>query len=189
MSFYNEIENVELYISMCEGYSAKDQLKLLFKTLQDGSSLLELGTGPGNDLALLTSKYNVVGSDSSPAFLKKLQRRFPENEFLELDASTIKTNMVFDAIYSNKILHHLTDEEIETSFDRQFELLNPGGYIYHLIWSKIETPKGLEDLHFIPRNSEKVKEMLHNKFEVISVDAFEEFEENDSLAILARKRS
>lgn len=188
MSFYNEEKNVESYISMCEGYDAKDQLELLFETASKGSSLLELGTGPGNDLALLASYYNVVGSDNSLVFLNKLKARFPKNEFLELNASSIKTNKSFDIIYSNKVLHHLDDEEIQISFDRQFQILNSGGYVYHLIWSKIETPEGLEELHFIPRDEAEITELLQSKFEIICIESFGEFEENDSLAVLARKK-
>lgn len=174
---------------MCEGYDAKDQLKTLFDTTLGRLSLLELGSGPGNDMALLRSKYNVIGSDNSLVFINKLQKRFPTNEILELEASSVKTDKVFDIVYSNKVLHHLNDEELLASFNRQYQILNTGGYIYHLIWSKLETPKGLENLHFIPRNDIEITEILQNKFEVISIETFGEFEENDSLAILAKKKS
>lgn len=72
--------------------------------------------------------------------------------------------------------------------NRQFQILNSGGYIYHLIWRKIETPEGLEELHFIPRDDTEIAKLFQSKFEVICIEAFGEFEENDSLAVLARKK-
>ena len=188
MNFYHDEKNAKSYVKMCEGYDAKVELKTLYDTVRKGSSLLELGTGPGNDLALLAGNYNVVGSDTSPIFLDMLATRFPDLELLELNAISIETGKFFNVIYSNKVLHHLNDEDLQTSFNRQAQMINSGGYIYHLIWRKVESPDDNFGLEFIPRDETKIKEMLKDKFEIVSIKAYAEFEEDDSLAILARKK-
>ena len=188
MNFYDDVDNVKTYIRMCEGYDAEAQLKTMFKTVQSGVKLLELGSGPGNDLALLLNEYEVTGSDNSSAFLDVLKNRFPDLDILKLDAISISADKKFDVIFSNKVFQHLNDEDLRKSVNRQADILTPGGYVYHLIWQKIESPDENFGLDFIPRSQAQMRQILADKFEVLSMKAFAEFEDNDSLAILAKKK-
>lgn len=188
MSFYYEKENAEAYAAMCEGYDASAQLKLLYQYLPEGSAVLELGSGPGNDFELLREKYDVTGSDYSPAFIEMLQMRFPENEIVQLDAITIETDRAFDAVYSNKVLHHLSNEDLKASFARQAEILSPKGFVFHLVWKTLEAPKEDMGVEFHMRNIEQIKEAMGDVFEIVEVEEFCEFDDGDSLAILAQKK-
>lgn len=188
MSFYHEKENAEAYAAMCEGYDASAQLKLLYQYLPEGSAVLELGSGPGNDLELLLKRYDATGSDYSPAFIEMLQKRFPENEIVQLDAVTIEMSKVFDAVYSNKVLHHLSDEDLKASFARQAEILNPQGYAFHLIWKTLEAPKEDLGVEFHMRNLEHMKAAMGDLFEIVDFEEFCEFDDGDSLAILTQKK-
>ena len=102
--------------------------------LPDGGTLLELGMGPGKDLDLLAEHYRVTGSDFSNAFLDRYREKHPDADLVNLDALTIETDRSFDGIFSNKVLVHMSDEDLDASFARQAEVLNPGGVILHSFW-------------------------------------------------------
>lgn len=187
MNYYHNTKNAASYVAMCEGYDAAGQLGALFEVLPENSRVLELGSGPGNDMALLETRYQVTGSDYSPAFIDILKSRFPSHSILELDAVSIATEELFDAIYSNKVLHHLNDAELRSSFQRQAELLAAGGCVCHLIWHRIVDPEIDEGLIFKARNADEFVALMGGAFELVSVEEFCEFEKGDSLAILARK--
>lgn len=187
MNYYHNAENAASYVAMCEGYDAAGQLGTLFKVLPEQSAILELGSGPGNDMALLEARYQVTGSDYSPALIDMLKVRFPSHSILELEAVAIATEESFDAIYSNKVLHHLNDAELRSSFQRQAELLASGSFVYHLIWQRVEDPEIDEKLIFKARSADEFVAAMGSSFEILSVEEFGEFEEGDSLAILARR--
>lgn len=187
MSFYDKPENVAGYIAMCENFDAAKELPPLYAALPDGARVLEIGSGPGNDLALLMQHYDVTGSDYSDEFVTHLKNRFPDTPFLRLDAETLDVKGPFDAIYSNKVLHHLTDEALERSFQAQADLLKEGGLVYHLIWRVIDEMPDMGDLPFLARSAAEMENLMRPNFEILSATGFAEFSENDSIAILARK--
>lgn len=187
MIFYDDPKNAAGYIELCEGYDAGPQLQTLFEVLPDGAELLEIGSGPGNDLALLMRHYKVTGSDSSVEFIKHLTRRFPTLPILKLYAETLAVSDRYDVIYSNKVLHHLNDADLANSFKAQAKILIDDGLVYHLIWRVIDEMPDMGDLPFIARDASQIVEMMKPEFEILSVEPFAEFSDNDSLAILARK--
>jgi trans-aconitate methyltransferase len=155
--------------------------------LPENSNVLEIGSGPGSDWEILNRYYNIVGSDNSEAFLNHLSKRHPKGEFINLDASILETDRKFDAIYSNKVLHHLTDQELENSIKRQRYLLNEKGVICHSFWKGegTETYKGL----FVNyHNAEGLTGLFTPLFEIISITDYKEFEQGDSILLIARKK-
>ncbi|EEE46043.1 class I SAM-dependent methyltransferase [Roseibium alexandrii] len=188
MHYYHDKKNAVAYAEMCVGYDAAVQLEILFNVLPDGAEVLELGSGPGNDMQLLDSHYQVTGSDYSPAFVDMLTARFPDQTVMSLDAVTIAADGPFDAIYSNKVLHHLSDEELAASFSRQAQLLTPGGLVFHLVWSRLEAPEDETGLIYEARNEVALEEAMGSAFEVLETHSFGEFDADDSLAILAKKK-
>lgn len=186
MDYYKNKESVEEYIKMAEGHSGIKLIDELKKFLPKRSQVLELGTGPGTDWEILSKDYQVTASDFSKEFLERLIENHPNGEFLELDASTIETGHQFDCIYSNKVLHHLSDEQLDNSIKRQWEIVNPGGVICHSFWKGegSETFKGMYVNYHI---EEKLKRRLEGKFEVVLSKSYPEFEAEDSFLIIARK--
>ena len=61
MDFYDSKGNVEAYIEMAEGYDGRDLISVLQRYLASDSTVLELGMGPGKDIALLGEFYRVTG--------------------------------------------------------------------------------------------------------------------------------
>ena len=121
-------------MEMAEGYDGAELVEVLKKHLPEGSTVLELGMGPGKDLALISRSYTVTGSDSSAAFLDLYRRKNSQADLLVLDARTMATDRKFDCIYSNKVLHHLTKDELTTSLQKQREALNTDGLLMHSFW-------------------------------------------------------
>ena len=110
MNYYKDKENVKKYIEMAKGYDGKYLIEILNKYLSEGSSVLELGMGPGKDLNILSKYYDVTGSDYSKLFLDLYREKYRNMkvDLLVLDARTLDTSKTFDCIYSNKVLYHLT---------------------------------------------------------------------------------
>lgn len=189
MTFYDNPENVAKYTQMCEGFDATNQLAALFNVLPEGKRILEIGSGPGNDLAILAAKYLAHGTDSSTVFVNLLKERFPNLNITKSSAEDLDISVSFDAIYSNKVLHHLDDAALRRSFAAQSKLLNRDGLVFHLIWQKIETTPPDFGLPFIARDLAGMQEIMSPNFEVLDTFHFAEFAEADSLAILAKKLS
>ncbi|MFW7526141.1 class I SAM-dependent methyltransferase [Vibrio ostreicida] len=187
MNYYHDVNNANAYTAKCDGYNAAEQLHMLTQVLSPDASILELGSGPGNDLFILAQNFQVTGSDASPAFVNILNKRLPDVLTLTLDAVNIETETQYNAVYSNKVMHHLNDAELRQSFLRQAEVLLPGGFVFHLIWKHIQAPEETHGLSFHPRNLAQMKEAMGRAFNVVEAKVFREFEDGDSLAILARK--
>lgn len=75
--------------------------------------------GPGVDLDLLRTYFDATGSDASQVFIERYLATHPNASVLKLDAVTLDTDRRFDAILSNKDLHHLNPTEQPHSFQRQ----------------------------------------------------------------------
>lgn len=189
MSFYKNKKNLINYIEMAEGYNGKYIIQKLKKYLPEGSSVLELGMGPGEDLKILKNDYHVIGSDYSQEFLDlfKEKNQSSDIELQVLDARILDTNQRFDCIYSNKVLYHLTEEELITSLDRQWELLNENGILLHSFW-KGDKKEKQHGLIFVYYTEEKLRSIINDKYEILEVDTYEEMEKDDSLYIILRKR-
>lgn len=185
MGFYDDKKNVDQYISMCDGYDGSNLYALVEKHLSVGSSLLELGTGPGFDLAHWKDKYKVTASDLSEEFIKRGTINFPDVEFKHLDAVTIDVEGTFDCLYSNKVLHHLNLEELERSLQRQKQVIAPGGLFAHTFWlgEKEDTMHGM---YFLFHDREKLLKLVSKYFNVIDTLDYMEFEEGDSIFIIAQ---
>ncbi len=116
MGYYDSIEHVEQYCSMADGYDGRNLIDRLKVYLPAGSSVLELGMGPGTDLDMLRQSYEAVGSDTSILFLERYRETQPDAALLQLDAVTLRTDLKFDAVYTNKVMHHLDYSQMKASF-------------------------------------------------------------------------
>ncbi len=184
MTFYNTPETAEEYIDMSADFDGRELIDELRKFLPAGSSVLELGMGAGKDLEILSEIYSVTGSDLSDYYLKRYRDKNPDCEILKLDAVTIETDQKFDAIYSNKVLMHLTEDELISSLKRQKQILNPGGLVLHSFW----TGQGVEyhrGLRFVNQTEDSINKIFAEFFTMVKVVVYDENRGSDSLYILA----
>lgn len=187
-NFYDDENTVNEYIKMAEGFDGREFMPILRQHLPDGAHILELGMGPGKDLDLMAQHFNVTGSDRSQVFVNRYLENHPAADVFVMDAAEINTDRLFDGIYSNKVLMHLTRTEMKQSLLQQAQHLNPGGILLHTLWvgEGEETFSGLLNVYY---NADTLSAVLPDSLEMITLQAYTEMEENDSLYIVLRKKS
>ena len=186
MSFYHSKEGVSEYIKMAEGYDGRELVAVLSESLDANARVLEIGMGPGVDLDLLSARFEVTGSDYSQLFLDRYRTVHPDADLIQLDAITVETDRTFDAIYSNKVLHHLEDEELHQSIQRQHNILHPHGLVLHSFWYGDWTEEHA-GMKFHYRDERFLSGAFSHCFEILQLKRYTEMEENDSIFILARR--
>jgi len=186
-NYYNTRESVEEYINLAKDVNGSHLIRKLNDFLPPNSSLLEIGSGPGTDFQILKKDYKVVGSDNSTEFLNRLIDKNKQDDFLTLDAITLKIDRKFAGIYSNKVLQHLTNEELRKSIIRQVDILNPNGIVCHSFWKGggDEIFKGLLVNY---QTYESLRNLFENYFEFLLLEEYNEFEDGDSIILIGRKK-
>lgn len=187
LGYYFKKDSVDEYISMSEGYDGRDIINKLKPILADGSAVLELGMGPGRDMDLLKENFKVTGSDISPHFIDYYRERNPEANLLLMDAVNIDTDRTFNAVFSNKVLQHLSNKELERSIERQAEILTDRGIVYHTFWEG-KGEEFIEDLRFNYQVESYLRKVFSGRFEIIEISIYKELRDNDSIKVLGRKR-
>ena len=185
--YYKTKESVKEYIELAKDVNGLELIDLLKQYLPEHSELLEVGSGPGTDWRILNAFYKVTGSDNSLLFLDYLRKENKEGLFLHLDASSLDTLEKFAGIYSNKVLHHLTDDELKQSVKRQYEIVDSKGIICHSFWkgSGSEVFKGL----FVNYHTkESLEEVFGKYFEILLMQDYAEFDPSDSILLIGRKK-
>ncbi|MDH3528065.1 MAG: class I SAM-dependent methyltransferase [Acidobacteriota bacterium] len=185
LSFYHDRNKAEDYIEMRRGIDGRILVSALRSLIADGSRVLELGIGPGTDLRILAEFFEVVGSDYSPWFLEIFSTAYPGIDLLRLDAVTIETDLAFDCIFSNKVLHHLPEEQMKRSLERQARVVGKGGILFHSFWLGDESST-CEGLTFTKYPEEKIASVLSNVGEIVKSGRYQEMNLNDSFFAAVR---
>lgn len=186
-NYYKAKESVDEYINLAKDVNGLQLIQKLNKFLPQNSFLLEIGSGPGTDFQILKRDYNVVGSDYSNEFLRRLIKNNKEDEFINLNAITLKTDKKFDGIYSNKVLQHLTNQELSKSILRQVELLNNSGIICHSFW-KGQGDEIFNGLLVNYQTDESLRNLFSDYFEILLLEEYKEFEDGDSIILIGKKK-
>lgn len=185
--YYNTASSVDEYIKLAKDVNGLELIAQMKAILPIGSDVLEIGTGPGTDWKILNEDYTVVGSDNSTEFLNRLIANNPSGDFLKLDAITLITEKKFDGIYANKVLHHLRNDELAKSVSAQFNLLNPKGIVCLSFW-KGKGDEVYNGMYVNYHEAADLESFFKDSFDIISLQPYKEFEENDSLLLLARRK-
>lgn len=185
MDFYDKEENIESYSNFIPTHDGAELVCVLGSYLGKGSTVLELGIGPGKDFERLSRDYRVTGSDNSRVFLNRFREKHPDAELLQLDARTLETEKKFDCIYSNKVLIHLNHSELRDSLLRQKELLNPSGLLLHSFWHG-DKEDVYNDLRITYYTEQHLRELMDGAFEILEIKMHAKMTENDSIYVLAR---
>lgn len=186
-NYYQTKESVEEYISLAKDVDGRLLIEKLNAYLPHNSSLLEIGSGPGTDFQILKAAYKVVGSDYSNEFLLRLTANNKNGEFLLLNAITLETDKKFDGIYSNKVLQHLSNDELRKSIRRQLAVLNRNGIVCHSFW-KGEGDETFKGLLVNYQTDASLRELFGDCFEVLVLEEYKEFEEGDSVLFIGKKK-
>lgn len=185
-AYFDDEKNVRDYITMTEDDDGSALIEVLTRHLPDGSTVLELGMGPGQDLDMLSTRYRVTGTDASQLFLDIYLAYHPHADLFLLDAVTMDTNRQFDAIYSNKVLHHLTPDELRRSLEAQAGVVRPGGIAFHSFWygAGEQVHHGLRFTH---HTEATIRESVCDEFTIVDVERYAEVKDDDSLYVVLRR--
>ncbi|MBW4042469.1 MAG: class I SAM-dependent methyltransferase [Acidobacteria bacterium] len=97
-------------------------------SLGQGSTVLELGSGPGSDADRLEARgLQVLRSDATPAFAERL--RGLGHAVLDLDVRTDPIPSGLDGVFANAVLLHLTRDELQMALLRLHGAIRPGGVL------------------------------------------------------------
>jgi SAM-dependent methyltransferase len=100
------------------------------KTLPPGSSVLDLGCGPGFPITvvLIEEGLNVFGVDAAPSFVAAFQRNLPGTPILcDAVQESRFFDRTFDAVLAIGLIFLLKAEDQHLLIQRFAELLVPGG--------------------------------------------------------------
>ncbi len=186
LGFYDSEKGVSEYIRLAEGYDGTELITWLGDYLPENSSVLEIGMGPGKDLDILLQKYEATGSDFSRVFIERYLQTHPNGDILELDAITLDTSRRFDAIYSNKVLQHLSMDECRKSLVAQHGLLNEGGIVLHALWYGTDFEE-MEGLCFQQYTKKSFSRLLENRFELLEAKTYTEMKKDDSIVFFLKR--
>jgi SAM-dependent methyltransferase len=91
-------------------------------------SLLELGSGGGNNASHLKEKFELTLVDSSPQMLEVSRALNPECEHIEGDMRTVRLGRAFDAVFIHDAICYMTSEsELRQAIETAFLHCRPGG--------------------------------------------------------------
>ncbi len=186
MGFYDTAEGVDEYLALAEGFDGRELIEHLRTLVPAGARVLELGMGPGKDLDLLAETFDAIGSDLSQEFIDRYRAHHRDAELLLLDAVTIETSLTFDVIYSNKVLQHLTRDDLAISLRRQADLLVPGGLALHGLWAG-EGEENHAGLLFVHYTRETFTPLIPDTLTLVDGVSYEEMEPEDSLMVVLKR--
>ncbi len=93
-------------------------------------TVLELGSGGGNNACHMKKHFRLTLSDISPEMLKLSQSINPELEHIEGDMRTLRLQRTFDAVFIHDALDYLlTEQDLRQTFQTAKSHLNPGGIL------------------------------------------------------------
>lgn len=186
-AYYKTKESVAEYVSMCKDDEPTPIIPKFLTFINTQDKILELGSGAGIDWELLHQTHTIIGSDYSEKFIHYLQVKFPTGDFLVLDAISLETTQIFNAIYSNKVLHYLSNEDLTQSIKNQVGILEPKGLICHTFW-KGEGCDNFKGLFVQYHNKTYLKEIFSPYFEILVLENYTEYDDEDSILLIARKK-
>ena len=91
-------------------------------------TLLELGSGGGNNASHLKALFTMTLVDLSPAMLDVSRTINPELEHIEGDMRTVRLGRVFDAVFVHDAVDYMTTEQdLRQAMESAFVHCRPGG--------------------------------------------------------------
>ena len=109
------------------GEAARYQEELLAE-LPDARTLLELGSGGGNNASHLRERFTCTLSDLSPQMLSLSRTLNPECEHVLGDMRTLRLGRTFDAVFVHDAVMYLaTEDDLRACLGTAYAHVRPGG--------------------------------------------------------------
>lgn len=159
--------------------------------LKEGSTILDLGCGPGNIAKFLVNQnkgYKILGVDLSSEMLKLAHQNVPTEHFVIGDIRDLQLERKFDAVIASFCIIHLEDDEAIGLLRKTRDLLNDQGFLY-LCFMNGGIPGfdkasfSNEEMYFNYFSPDEIKKILENlDYKVLSMH-FHEYRRKDGQVI------
>lgn len=130
-ALYDELADWWPLLSPPEDYAeeaAEYEVLLLENTDGGLATVLELGSGGGNNASHLKRRFRMTLVDRSPSMLAVSRDLNPECEHVEGDMRTVRLGRSFDAVFVHDAIDYMTSEDdLEAAFETVFAHCRPGG--------------------------------------------------------------
>ena len=94
----------------------------------EARTVLELGSGGGNNASHMKSRFAMTLVDPSPGMLSLSRALNPECEHVEGDMRTVRLNRTFDAVFVHDAVCYMTTEsDLRMAIETAFVHCRPGG--------------------------------------------------------------
>jgi SAM-dependent methyltransferase len=134
------------------------------KTLPGGSSVIDLGCGPGFPITvvLVEEALQVFGVDAAPSFVSAFQRNLPGTPIVcESVLESTFFHRTFDAVVSIGLMFLFNAEEQHRLIRRFADILVPGGRVLFTSTARPHVwTDGMTGLESISLGAEKYRELL-----------------------------
>jgi SAM-dependent methyltransferase len=102
--------------------------ELIVESVPDAVTLLELGSGGGNNASHLKQHFTCTLADLSPQMLTLSHELNPECEHVLGDMRTLRLGRMFDAVFVHDAVMYLTTEDdLRSCMETAFAHTRPGG--------------------------------------------------------------
>ena len=91
-------------------------------------TLLELGSGGGNNASHLKARFNMILVDRSPSMLQVSRALNPECEHVKGDMREVRLERQFDSVFVHDAIDHMTTEpDLRRAIETAYVHCKPGG--------------------------------------------------------------
>ena len=128
---YNELTDWWPLLSAPEDYAEEAafyQQSLIGACARPCRTLLELGSGGGNNASHLKRRFTMTLVDLSPGMLEVSRALNPECEHVEGDMRTVRLGRRFDAVFvHDAIVYMTTEDDLKRAIETAYLHCEPGG--------------------------------------------------------------
>lgn len=171
-------QNAEQYFKKTKDADMTENCDRFIRHVIPGGKIVDIGAGSGRDILYFKSKgFRVEGMDASIE-LCRLASAYTSINVKCLRIQDWNPTEVYDGIWANASLLHLTLKEIKEFFFRAESYLTDYGVMYVSFKSGISTGKDIEGRYFTNVTREKVQKIVA---ESAAFDIVESWETEDRL--------
>jgi ubiquinone/menaquinone biosynthesis C-methylase UbiE len=122
----------EAYVEKYLSESIAVRFGAAFTDAVEGDRLLDVGCGPGPDVATFVADgYDVTGLDITRSFLREADDRIPEAAFVQADMRHLPFDgATFDGVWASASFHHVPRHEAAATLRECRRVLRPEGVAY-----------------------------------------------------------
>jgi trans-aconitate 2-methyltransferase len=109
--------------------------------LEDPQTIIDIGCGPGNSTQILRKRWpqaDIIGLDKSAKMIERARTDYPDQTWIVGDASTLAPDHRYDIVFSNAVIHWISDHH--RLLLRLFNIVEKNGILAIQVPANHESP-------------------------------------------------